>query len=327
MEYIVQLLSGYIDNEATLQLLFVVLVGLAVFAAIISAMVLGKAIYSPVRRRLAGLTGVDADAAARDLMGADLRKGSSTLSNSLGNLEKYVAPRNQKEIASVRAKLIQAGYRQENTYKGFYALKTLLCLVFGLTTAQISTYFPELSANETLIIIAGAAFAGLALPNMVLDHLAKTRTDHIRRGFPDALDLFVVCVESGLGLAATIQRVGAELDVSHPELSEELNLVDAEMRLGVDRISALRGLAERTCLDEIKGLVALLDQSARFGTSVADTLRVYSDEFRDKRMQAAEEIAAKIGTKLIFPLTFCMWPSFFVVAIGPAILKVIEAFK
>ena len=144
---------------------------------------------------------------------------------------------------------------------------------------------------------------------------------------PDALDLFVVCVESGLGFNATVLRVAKELEVSHEELAKELDLVATQMRLGIDRSTALKGLATRTGLEEISGLVSLIDQSARFGTSIAETLRIYSEEFRDRRAQKAEEAAAKIGTKMIFPMVFCIWPSFFVVAIGPAVMMLIEAFS
>jgi tight adherence protein C len=134
-------------------------------------------------------------------------------------------------------------------------------------------------------------------------------------------------VESGLGLPQALQRVGDELEVSHPELASELAHVTAQMRAGVDRESALRGLATRTGLDDVRGLVSLLVQTLRFGTGIAEALRVYSEDFRDRRMQRAEEAAAKIGTKLIFPLVVCLFPSFFVVAIGPAVLRIIEAFS
>ena len=146
-------------------------------------------------------------------------------------------------------------------------------------------------------------------------------------GFPDALDLLVVCVESGLGLAAAIQRVADELGVSHPELAFELATVNAEIRVGVQREQALRNLADRTGLEDIRGLVGLLVQTMRFGTGIADTLRVYSEEFRDKRTQKAEEQAAKMGTKLVFPLVLFMFPIFFIVAIGPAVLRIIDAFS
>src|SRR5690606_35333516 len=145
--------------------------------------------------------------------------------------------------------------------------------------------------------------------------------------FPDALDLLVVCVESGLGLGPVLQRVADELGESHPELAIELATVTAEIRAGVPRETAQKNLADRTGLGDIRGLVSLLVQSMRFGTSVSDALRIYSEEFRDKRMQAAEEQAAKMSTKLIFPLVLFMFPVFFIVAIGPAVLRLMEAFS
>ena len=172
-----------------------------------------------------------------------------------------------------------------------------------------------------------AAAVGMFGPNKVLDYMVNSRLKKLRDGFPDALDMLVVCVESGLGLSAAIQRVADEIGVSHKELAMELSIVNAETRAGVDRTKALRNLANRTGLDDIRGLVSMLIQAMRFGTSIADTLRIYSEEFRDKRMQKAEEAAAKIGTKLIFPLVFCLFPSFFTVAIGPAIIRFIEVFR
>jgi tight adherence protein C len=127
-------------------------------------------------------------------------------------------------------------------------------------------------------------------------------------------------------MSQALQRVSDELTVSHPELAMELALVNAEIRAGVDRVIALKNLAERTGLEDIRGLVSLLVQTLRFGTSVAESLRVYSDEFRDKRMQKAEELAAKMGTKLIFPLIVFLFPGFFVIAIGPAVIALIDVF-
>jgi tight adherence protein C len=171
-----------------------------------------------------------------------------------------------------------------------------------------------------------AAGVGIIAPNGVLSRLMERRLRTLRHAFPDALDLLVVCVESGLGLSAAIQRVADEIVVSHGELARELSLVNAETRAGVDRSVALRNLADRTGLDDIRGLVSLLIQTMRFGTSVADALRVYAEEFRDRRLQKAEEEAAKIGTKLIFPLVLCLFPSFFTVAIGPAVIRLVNVF-
>jgi tight adherence protein C len=190
-----------------------------------------------------------------------------------------------------------------------------------------SRWLPALTTNMIIYGVLCAAFLGVRLPDTVLQHMRQRRIKRLRNGLPDALDLLVVCVESGLGLAPAIERVARELAFSHTDLAQELALVNVEMRAGVERPVALRNLAARSGVDDINGLVGLLVQTIRFGTSVAEALRVYSEEFRDKRMQKAEEQAAKIGTKMIFPLVFCLFPSFFIVAIGPAVLRIIAAFK
>jgi tight adherence protein C len=179
----------------------------------------------------------------------------------------------------------------------------------------------------TLVYVVAASGLGLLVPNVVLERLVENRVKKLRNGFPDALDMLVVCVEAGLGMSQAIQRVADELVVSHPELAQELALVNAEIRAGVDRVAALKHLAYRTGLDDIQGLVSLLVQTLRFGTSIAESLRVYSFEFRDKRMQKAEEQAAKIGTKMIFPLIVFLFPGFFVVAVGPAVIGLMSVFR
>jgi tight adherence protein C len=161
---------------------------------------------------------------------------------------------------------------------------------------------------------------------MYVDRALKKRQTLLRRAFPDALDLLVVCVEAGLGLKSAIARVAEELNVSHPELAAEFSLLTAEIRAGIEATDALDNLAKRNGLDDIRGFAALLSQSMRFGTSVAETLRVYAGEFREKRMQKAEEQAGKLAVKLIFPMVMCIFPSFFVVAIGPGVLAALGAF-
>jgi tight adherence protein C len=208
----------------------------------------------------------------------------------------------------------------------FYAIKTLLAIVLPFLVFACARFFPEIGTQTIAIYAMMGAGIGLLAPNYVLHKMVQSRMKRLRQGFPDALDLLVVCVEAGLGLGQALQRVADELMVSHPELSVELATVTAEMRASVPRETALKNLADRTGLADIRGLVGLLVQSMRFGTSVADALRVYSEEFRDKRMQAAEEQAAKMSTKLIFPLVLCMFPVFFIVAIGPAVLRLIDVF-
>jgi tight adherence protein C len=177
-----------------------------------------------------------------------------------------------------------------------------------------------------VLCAACAGYLGWIACSIWLDKQVAKRQRELRAGFPDALDLLVVCVESGLGLAPALQRVAEELTVSHPALADELGLVNAEMRAGVERGQALKNLSDRTGLEDVRGMTSLLVQTMRFGTSVAEALRVYSEEFRDKRTQAAEEQAAKIGTKMIFPLVLFLFPSFFLVSVGPAVIGLIDVF-
>jgi tight adherence protein C len=170
----------------------------------------------------------------------------------------------------------------------------------------------------------GAAAIGYVLPGMVLARMAKRRQHRMRLSLPDALDLLVVSVEAGLGLDQAIQRVADELGLVHPELSEELRLVHLEMRAGTARPDALKNLANRTQLDDLSSLVTMLVQTDKFGTSVAQSLRVHSDSLRTKRRQRAEETAAKTGAKMVFPLVFCIFPAIWVVTIGPAAIKFVQ---
>lgn len=322
MQYILDLISGFSQQENNQRLIFIALVAGAVFALGISATLLYTAFVDPARRRLSKLAGELHVANKLTLV-----ESESSLDKYLDGVSKYIFPQNDAESTRIQAKLIHAGYQHAGAIKTFYALKTLLALGLGFVALLVTQWFPGLSSLHIWLATGSAAFVGMTAPNMVLDHLAERRIRRIRNGFPDALDLFVVCVESGLGFNATVLRVAKELEVSHEELAKELDLVATQMRLGIDRSTALKGLATRTGLEEISGLVSLIDQSARFGTSIAETLRIYSEEFRDRRAQKAEEAAAKIGTKMIFPMVFCIWPSFFVVAIGPAVMMLIEAFS
>lgn len=319
METLIELINQQLDNPLYARYIVIGLVAAAALAFGLSLTVLITGLAHPFRTRVRALTG-------QNEVGNAPGDGRSKVLSSLDPLTRHLLPGKGWDQNRLHARLVHAGFRAPNAMSSLYALKVLLGISL-LFMAWFATEFnSKLTADKVLLICLGAAYIGFILPNAVLDYLAKRRIRAIRNGFPDALDLLVVCVESGLGLTAALQRVGQELEVSHPELSEELHLVNVEIRAGVNRIEALRGMANRTGVEDIRGLVALLDQSVRFGSSIADTLRVYSEEFRDKRMQAAEEQAAKIGTKMIFPLTFCIWPGFFVVAVGPAILKVLEVF-
>jgi tight adherence protein C len=284
------------------------------FAYGVSLLVAGAT--DPVRRRVAEVTSpLPGDARALDLGWL------------VSPLAKFVMPKASAERDSTHTRLVQAGFRTPQSLRNFYGTKLILALCLPLVVVVASRWLPALSTNVIGFLLVLAAFIGVRLPDIALEHVRQRRIKRLRNGLPDALDLLVVCVESGLGLAPAIERVARELEFSHPDLGQELALVNAEMRAGVERPVALRNLANRSGVDDISGLVGLLIQTIRFGTSVAEALRVYSEEFRDKRMQKAEEQAAKIGTKMIFPLVLCLFPSFFIVAIGPAVLRIIAAFK
>lgn len=241
-------------------------------------------------------------------------------------LAALVLPKRQGERSKTEQRLTYAGYRSATALRTFYGAKALLITAPPFAALLAWPLFPKVSTDHLIFFALAASVAASLLPSMWLDRRVLKRQRALRAGFPDALDLLVVCVEAGLGLAPALQRVADEVTVSHPELGSEIALVNAEMRAGVDRAQALRNLAERTGLADIRGLVTLMVQTLRFGTSIADALRVYAEEFRDKRMQAAEEQAAKIGTKMIFPLAFCLFPSFFLVAVGPAVVRLVTVF-
>lgn len=297
--------------------LFVLTAGITVFLFALGISFLVLATLDPVRRRLGAMV---ADPQNTGEMAARLLR-------LLEPVNRFVLPAKGSERGKMEQRLMYAGLRSGNALPLFYAIKTGLALLFLLAVLTASAWVPQWSASKVVFFAMMAAFIGLVLPNYVLDHLIERRQKRLRDGFPDALDLLVVCVEAGLGLTAAIQRVADELKFSHPDLGTEFARVTAEMRAGIERETALKSLAARTGLEDIRGLVSLLVQTLKFGTSVGDTLRVYAEEFRDKRMQRAEELAAKIGTKLIFPLVFCLFPSFFVVAIGPAVVRIMDVFR
>jgi tight adherence protein C len=240
-------------------------------------------------------------------------------------VERFVLPQGA-ERAGTQQRLQFAGYPSASAVTTFYGVKLALSATLMLGWLLAARFLPHLTLGRIAFGAIAASFLGMLLPGMWLDRKVTRRHKLLRDGFPDALDLLTVCVESGLGLTQALGRVADELDVSHPELAGEIAQVTAQMRAGVEREAALRALATRTGLDDVRGLVSLLAQTLRFGTGISEALRVYSEDFRDRRMQRAEEAAAKIGTKLIFPLVLCMFPSFFVVAIGPAVIRLAEAF-
>ncbi|HXG54421.1 MAG TPA: type II secretion system F family protein [Vicinamibacterales bacterium] len=224
-------------------------------------------------------------------------------------------PRSPKELGSLRLRLVQAGYRREEALTIFFGMRVLFAIALFLF------FSTSIIARPNTLLALGGLGIGYVLPGMVLARLAKRRAHRIRLSLADALDLLVVSVEAGLGLDQALSRVGAELAFAHPELSAELKLINLELRAGKARSEALRNLADRTGVDDLSALVTMLIQTDKFGTSVAQSLRVYSETLRTKRRQRAEEAAVKTGVKMVFPLVFCIFPAIWVVTIGPAAIK------
>jgi tight adherence protein C len=215
--------------------------------------------------------------------------------------------------------MIRAGYRSSDAMWAMKGAKILTPLLFcGLV------FVTGLYRLNPVFIFAIALLGGYLLPDIWLMWRVSSRQHRLRKGLPDSLDLLVICVEAGLGLDQALLRVTDELRITHPELCEELQLVNLEMRVGKTRIEALRELAKRTGLDDIKALVSMLIQTERFGTSIAQSLRVHSDDLRMKRRQRAEEKAAKMSVKMVPVLVFFIFPALMVVILGPAVLQIMR---
>ncbi|OFW11704.1 MAG: hypothetical protein A3H96_03180 [Acidobacteria bacterium RIFCSPLOWO2_02_FULL_67_36] len=225
------------------------------------------------------------------------------------------APHSPKEMGSLRLRLVQAGYRRTEALTIFFGIRVMFALALFVFFSSGIVARPNMT-----VALAGLAM-GYVLPGMALARLAKRRAHQIRLALADALDLLVVSVEAGLGLDQALTRVGSELAFAYPALSDELRLINLELRAGKPRAEALRNLADRTGVDDLSSLVTMLIQTDKFGTSVAQSLRVYSETLRTKRRQRAEEAAAKTGVKMVFPLVFCIFPAIWVVTIGPAAIK------
>lgn len=275
-----------------------------------AALALSPNAASTIEQRLGEVTGVPMNRAEESAYG----KAVVDTLKRLGNM----APRSAKEVGKLQQRLIVAGFRNSEAMVVFFGIR------IGVALTAFALLATPVIRQPNLLVALSVCMVGYIVPGMVLARLAKRRQHRIRLGLPDALDLLVVSVEAGLGLDAALQRVGHELAFAHPDLCSELRLINLEMRAGTARAEALQNLADRTAVDDVQSLVAMLVQTDKFGTSVSQSLRVHSETVRTKRRQRAEEAAAKTGVKLVFPLVFCIFPSIWVVTIGPAAIKFIE---
>ena len=234
------------------------------------------------------------------------------------------AAQDMDSMSKLRVKLAMAGFRSESSPMTFLASKTVVAVILGLASVAFvwANGYPMMTAAGIVMTAVGAGFLA---PNLWLGSAIAKRQEQIRMGLPDTLDMLVISVESGLGLDAAFQRVGDEMSHVHPALADELQLVTIETQMGIPRSEALRNFTLRAGIDETKSLVAIINQTERFGTSIARALRNQSDALRVKRRQAAEERAQKTAVKLMAPLILFIFPAIMVVMAGPAALKVMDA--
>lgn len=285
-------------------------------AATVTGIVLWQAIRSPVERRLATL-GEGGTAAAPHEPGFFERLAQRLLPiTSAGS-------RGAAQASAFRARFLGAGLRSPSAPAVYFLAKASLALALPgalfLYFLWSGKHFPAAPLVASFVLLAAI---GYFLPNATLSRLIEHRQRELFEVFPDALDLMRVCVESGLSLDASIERVGKEMAFESPVLTDELHLVSLELRAGASRAEALRHFALRVGLEDIDALVSMLVQADRFGTSITEALRVHSEALRTKRKLAAEERAAKLPVKLLFPLVFCIFPALLAVLLGPAVISI-----
>lgn len=255
-----------------------------------------------------------------ELSGSPVRSGSENVDKVVDTLKRIgnAVPKSPSEMSKLQLRLVHAGFRRQDAIVVFLGIRA------GCALAVFAVMAAPFLFRATIPMALGGAGFGYLLPGIVLARMAKRRQHRIRLATPDALDLLVVSVEAGLGLDQALQRVGEELTTVHPALSDDLRLINLELRAGKPRSEALHNLAARTGVDDLTSLVAILVQTDKFGTSVAQALRVYSDVLRTKRRQRAEEAAAKTAVKMVFPLVICIFPAIWIVTLGPAAIKFVQ---
>jgi tight adherence protein C len=301
------------------QLLFLVIV----FAVVCCLAWLAAVLFAPaaLRARLASFMG------RRDDGQAERRGWIERAARVVKPLTKLSVPEEGWEKSALRTRFMNAGWRNPAAPTLYFASKTALALglpaLVGIVLAFVHAAIADLGILFLLLL---AATCGYYLPNLILERVVKRRKREIFENIPDALDLLTVCVEAGLSLERAFVKVATEIHIKSVTLGQELQLVLMEMRAGFSKEKALRNFALRVGLDDVDSLVAMLIQSERFGTSIGDALRVYSETLRGKRRMVAEEAAAKIGLKLLFPLIFCIFPTLLIVLLGPAGIQITKLF-
>lgn len=301
-----------------MQIGFLVLVFIATFA--VAIWVLGRTAGNLATQRMKRML-------ADDPAGPEAQPARwlERVAHATKPLAKLSVPDTGYESSSLRRRFMNAGIRSTTAPMAFFGVKTLLALGLPLLAfLAVTVTQTQMQGAGLLFVMLLASTVGYYLPNYALAKAIRLRQREIFESFPDALDLMTVCMEAGLGTEAALSKVAEDMAHKSPPLSEELRLVNLELRAGAPRDRALRNLAMRTGVEEVEGFVTMIIQADRFGTSIAQSLRVHSDTVRTRRRQRAEEAAAKIPLKLLFPLIFCIFPALMLVIIGPAVIQMLR---
>jgi tight adherence protein C len=295
--------------------LLIPVVGIVVSLAVLVGMATSYALtrVSPTRRRLAGMSTL---AASGVLVDTPSLTGNQEA--AVKKLSTFI-PKSPKEMGRVQRRLAMAGFHGDRPLV-IYVVCELVLAALGVATLVF------VFGRSGLLLGAASGFMGYMLPSFFVQFRIAKRKKEIQNGLADALDLLIVCLEAGLGIDQALLKAAEELAIPYPALGEELRLLNVETRAGKPRLEAFRNFARRTQVDDVRSLVAMLIQTDKFGTSVAQALRTFAETSRTKRRQRAEEKAAKLGVKLVFPLVFCLFPAFFVISMGAAVIKLMHIF-
>lgn len=319
-------MAGLLVSPLTLIVTVLVMLTIGLLVAAFYQIFGGATSREKMRRRLENLTSDSSPNAPVTGKKSGFEKEGAFMVRVLEPVGGLILPKEDWQKSGMQKKLVHAGYRGSDTIVVLLGAKLVIAIVLpvvaGVLWSLYGTADYPMGSPETMAVVILSSLIGFILPDYVLQKRINARRLKMTEGFPDALDMLVVCVEAGLGLDAAISRVSTELRMSHPELATELELNSLETRAGKSREEALKALSERMGVEEVQAMVTLLIQSDKFGTSVGTALRAYAEEMRVKRIQRAREKAAKLPVKMLFPVMVFIFPALFLVILGPAVVSI-----
>lgn len=319
-------MAGLLASSGSLVVIVLVMLAIGLAVAALYQIYGSATNTEKMRRRLEHLTS-DADVStAANSKESDFEKEGAFVVRMLEPVGGLILPKEDWQKSGMQKKLVHAGYRSSEAVVVLLGAKLLTALALPIAAGVLWSFYGTadypMNSPLTLAVLVLTSLIGFILPDYVLQKRINARRLKMTEGFPDALDMLVVCVEAGLGLDAAINRVSTELRTSHPELANELELNSLETRAGKSSDEALKALSERMGLEEVQAMVTLLIQSSKFGTSVGTALRDYAEEMRIKRIQRAREKAAKLPVQMLFPVMVFIFPALFLVILGPAVVSI-----